>query len=162
MSNGLTGVASTDEQRQWNSGTQRSITPKLLADISFTHHRANYAFQAPDVRPHHLPLPPTPLFQIQEALRAGLKHLKLPMSSLLYKCVNAETPAMSLQEPPATHADHDGSNIFPRCSAFYEAFVAIDSGRLELLTQEQSASHLWHDSHKLRVGLPNPDNPEML
>ena len=92
MSNGLTGVASTDEQRQWNNGTQRNITPKLLAEILFAHHSANDVFQAPDVRPCHLPLPPTPLFQTQESLRDGLKHLKLPMSSLLYKCVNAETP----------------------------------------------------------------------
>ena len=104
------------------------------------------------MRPRHLPLPPTPLFQTQESLRDGLKHLKLHMSSLLYKCVNAETPAMNLLEPPAaTHADHDGSNICPRYSSFYEDFVNIDSGRLELLTQEQSASHLWHDSRKLRV-----------
>ncbi|KAL2095489.1 hypothetical protein ACEWY4_010208 [Coilia grayii] len=150
--NGLTGIACTDEQRKWNSGTQRNLAPKLLTEMSFVHHKASDAFIAPDVRPDYLPLPPTPRFETLAEMRSALGHLTLPKDSLLYKCIHAEAPAMTVQElPPAAHTDHDGSNGCPPCSGFYGTFVDIESDRLQLLTHEQNASHLWHDSRKLRI-----------
>ncbi len=63
--------------------------------------------QMPDVMPKNVPLPPTPSFCSQDELREGLKHLQLPVSSLLHKCLSA----VQVQEPghhaSSPHADHD-------------------------------------------------------
>lgn len=154
MSNGLTRLASTVEQRLWNVGTQRNLVPKLLGHISFSHHKPTDAYQAPEVRPNVLPLPPTPIFHSQDELRDGLKHLKLPPSSLLFKCVNATPHIETPQASAEAHATHDGINSCQRCSTFYESFVALSpekTNSLEQLTQEQSSSHLWHDARKIRI-----------
>lgn len=154
MSSGLTGIACTDEQRLWNVGTKRNLGPKRLMDITFSHHRATDVLQMPEVIPKNVPLPPTPSFFTQNELREGLKHLQLPVSSLLQKCLSA----VQRQEPEPSaslpHADHDGTNICQRCMSFYNSFVAIDPNKctaLELETLKQSSSHLWHDSRKIRI-----------
>ncbi|KAL7848076.1 hypothetical protein AOLI_G00227940 [Acnodon oligacanthus] len=153
VSNGLTGVACTDEQRLWNIGTQRKLAPKLFADIVFFHHKATDAFHTPEVRLNHLPLSPTPIFQNQDELREGLKHLNLCVSGLLYKCVNA-AKELSQESAAVPHTDHDGTDICGRCMSFSETFVAIAPDKcqiLEQITLEQSASHLWHGSRKVRI-----------
>ena len=110
MSSGLTGTACTDEQRLWNSGTQRNLAPKLLADISFAHHKPMDAFQKPDVRASHLPLPPIPV----DDMRKGLHHVNLHVSSLLHKCLNATPQHHSAIAPQsqqcAAHVNHDSTN----------------------------------------------------
>lgn len=133
-------------------GTQRNLCPKRLMDITFSHHRATDVLQMPEVMPKNVPLPPTSLFCTQDELREGLKHLQLPVSSLLHKCLSA----VQGQEPghPASspHADHDGTNNCQRCMLFYDRFVAIDPNKCtasEHVTLEQSSSHLWHDSRKV-------------
>ncbi|KAL2103352.1 hypothetical protein ACEWY4_000220 [Coilia grayii] len=154
VSNGLTGVASTDEQRIWNTGTQQNLAPKLLVDIAFSHHKPTDAYQTPEVRPNLLPLPPTPIFHTHDELRNGLKHLKLPQSSLLFKCVNATVSQEPPQASAEVHAVHDGTSSCQRCGYFYETFVAFSpetAKTLEQLTREQTASHLWHDSRKVRI-----------
>ncbi|KAL2103190.1 hypothetical protein ACEWY4_000058 [Coilia grayii] len=113
---------------------------------------ASDPYKAPDVRRHHPPPQPSPRYESHAAFRSALAHLKLPKDSLLYKCVHAEVPVTDVPEPPAaTHTDHDVFNRCPPCSGFFEAFVDIDSEKLQLLTQEQSASHLWHDARRVRV-----------
>lgn len=154
MSSGLTGIACTDEQRLWNMGTQRNLCPKRLMDITFSHHRATDVLQMPEVMPKNVPLPPTPSFCTQDELREGLKHLQLPVSSLLHKCrsaVQGQEPGHPASSP---HADHDGTNNCQRCMLFFDSFVAIDPNKctaLEHVTLEQSSSHLWHDSRKVRI-----------
>ncbi|KAL7841366.1 hypothetical protein SRHO_G00250570 [Serrasalmus rhombeus] len=164
----ISRIRSPMSRRVWRA--QRNLAPKLLADIAFSHHKATDAFQTPEVRPNHLPLPPSPIFQTQDELREGLKHLNLPVTSLLYKCVNAAKEP-SQESATVPHTDHDGTDICGRCRSFYETFVAIAPGKcqtLEQITLEQNASHLWHDSHKVRITassakkVPIRGNPQCL
>ncbi|CAM4571257.1 unnamed protein product [Leuciscus chuanchicus] len=99
VSSGLTGIACTDEQRLWNVGTQRNLCPKRLTDITFSHHQATDILTS-EVMPDIVPLPPTPSFCTQGELREGLKHLRLPVSSLLHKCVLLRHRSQKSLHPP--------------------------------------------------------------
>lgn len=135
-------------------GTQRNLCLKRLMDIKFSHHQATDVLRMPEGMPKNAPLPPTPLFSTQKDLREGLKHLRLPASSLLHKCVSAVQGEESEQPASSPHANHDGTKNCQRCMLFYDSLVAIDPSKcaaLERVTLEQSSSHLWHDSRKLRI-----------
>lgn len=157
MSSGLTGIACNNEQRRWNMGTQRNLAPKRLMDISFSHHQTTDVLQPNEASPMHAPLPPTPKFYTQDEPREGLKHLKLPVSSLLHKCVTATAAQAQETEAPASPtppAHHDGTNTCQRCMSFFDTFVNISPqtlAELQRVTLEQSASHLWHDACKVRI-----------
>lgn len=154
MSQGLTGVACTDEQRYWNAGTQKNLAPKQLVDINFTHHRATDQFQHPEGRSHCPPLPPTPAFHSHEEMRERPSHLKLPAGSLLYKCFNAQPREEPAQPDCLSHGERDVPTTCQKCLLFYSTFIALDqtkSTTLEHTTREQSASHMWHDAHKIRI-----------
>ncbi|XP_041837800.1 uncharacterized protein LOC121637659 isoform X2 [Melanotaenia boesemani] len=100
-------------------------------------------------------LPPTPSFSTPDELRESLKHIHLPVSSLLFKCVNAAQGGVAEQPSPcAIHDVHDGTNTCQTCMSFYDSFVDIGFKKcadLEHATLEQSACHLWHDSRRLRI-----------
>lgn len=104
VSSGLTGIACTDEQRQWNAGTRRNLEPKRLNSIDFTHYKAS------DQYAEKRPLPPTPVFHSQEELNRSLRHLNLPVGSLLYKWVNAEPTITS--QPVASQLKFGLKGIF--------------------------------------------------
>lgn len=152
MSSGLTGLSCTDEQRQWNKGTQRNLEPKPLRDIQFTHHKVSDTF-GQGLRSRMNPLPPTPIFHTHEQLNLAFKNQAFHRSTLLFKCVNANptVPPIDPHTPTISHTNHDGTMSCPGCLSFYDTFVAIDDKRLEEATREQSMSQLWHDSRKLRV-----------
>lgn len=87
-------------------------------------------------------------------VRESLIHLKLPVGSLLHKCANAVPRKEPSQPASQTHGEHDGTNNCQKCDVFYCNFVELDSSRyaaLKQMTIEQSASHLWHDSRRIRI-----------
>eukprot|EP00063_Salmo_salar_P077971 XP_014052806.1 PREDICTED: uncharacterized protein LOC106603523 isoform X2 [Salmo salar] len=144
----LTGIACTDEQRQWNVGTWRNLEPMRLNSIDFTHHKASdqYAEKHPECPSLH----PTTAFHAQEELNRSLRHLNLPMGSLL--CVNTEPTNNITASSTQPHGEHINYNC-QKCLSFYNEIVKLDptqSTVLEQIPKEQSASHLWHDLRKLR------------
>ncbi|XP_015260755.1 PREDICTED: uncharacterized protein LOC107105150, partial [Cyprinodon variegatus] len=155
VSKGLTGWSCTDEQRHWNSGTQRNLVPKRLNNISFQHHRESSDFSE-NIHPISPSLPPTPAYTSHEALKVSLEAASIPLGSLLHKCISAVPDQVvaahtQLQQP---HDEHGTDKRCQKCMAFYDRYIKLDGDKcavLEELTKMQSASHLWFDARKLRV-----------
>jgi len=151
----LTGLSCTDEQRHWNSGTQRNLVPKRLSNICFRHHK-----EGSDVSENILPispsLPPTPAYSSHEALKKSLEVASVPVGSLLHKCISSEpdqTPEAptQLQLP---HSEHGTDIQCQKCMSFYDMYIKLDGEKcasLEEFTKMQSTSHLWFDARKLRI-----------
>lgn len=72
--------------------------------FDFTHYKAS------DQYAEKPPLPPTPVFHSQEELNRSLRHLNLPVGSLLYKWVNAEPTITS--QPVASQLKFGLKGIF--------------------------------------------------
>lgn len=154
MSQGLTDIVCTDEERYCNAGTQRNLAPKRLVDIGFVHHRATGQCHHPEVRSQCPLVPPTPAFHSHENLRENPSHLKLPVGSLLYKCCNAQPREEPSQPDSLPHGEHDVPTTCQKCLLFYNTLIALDLTKcttLEHITKEESASHMWHDPCKIRI-----------
>ncbi len=114
------------------------------------------------------PLPPTPSFCTQDELRgsqASSTACVKPSAQMSECCAGtgAWTSCVLATCWPWWHQQQ-----LPEVYVFYDSFVAIDLNKctaLEHVTLEQSSSHLWHDSRKVRIAastakVPIRGNPQ--
>lgn len=166
---GKTGIACTDVQRKWNTGTRKNVGQRKIKQISFSHHKPNLIYASPIIpAPYQIIAPQlfcshdefkqsvdssvmAPLFQLQTN---GLLQLCYRTSGDCSKAgidqSNTGLP-LELQMP---HSEHGTELNCQKCKVFYETYVKISPDKVNMLAQEtvmQSASQVWHDARKLRV-----------
>jgi len=159
VASGVTGISCTDEQRRWNAGTKRNHEQKRISQISFRHHRAEEAYGASAAREGER-LPSTPCYDTHHDFRetvgsSDTKALFELKNSLLEKCYNANVPEQADDiDSIELHQPHGETLTCGKCKSFYNNYIEMNSDQaaeLEIQTQNQSLSEVWHSARQIRI-----------
>ncbi len=155
----MTGLSCTDEQCRWNAGTRKNLQQKIISQMTFRHHKAEDVYSASSTRERER-LPSTPSYDTHHDLRervssSDTKPLFELKNSLLEKCYNAnvsvqgdDTDSLELHQP------HGDTLTCRKCKAFYTKYIELNSDQaaeLEIQTQNQSLSEVWHSVQSMGV-----------
>ncbi len=141
VASGMTGLSCTDEQCRWNAGTRKNLQQKRISQITFRHHKAEDVYSASSTRERVSSSDTKPLFELK--------------NSLLEKCYNAnvsvqgdDTDSLELHQP------HGDTLTCRKCKTFYTKYIELNSDQaaeLEIQTQNQSLSEVWHSARQMRI-----------
>lgn len=167
MRQGKTGMASTDVQRNWNSGVKKNVGLKKVKHINFNHHRPSHIYPGPSLRSMQELTSPQ-LFKnhgefIDHSNSSVMAPLfKLQTNGLLQLSYRADVDTSQAglrKHDPAhnntlCHTEHSTTLTCPKCTKFYEDCIKVSHVQADTLMEEtrmQSSSQLWHDARKLRI-----------
>lgn len=159
VASGMTGLSCTDEQCRWNAGTRKNLQQKRISQMTFRHHKAEDVYSASSTREGER-LPSTPSYDTHHDFRervssSDTKPLFELKNSLLEKCYNAnvsvlgdDTDSLELHQP------HGETLTCSKCKTFYNKYIELNSDQaaeLEIQTQNQSLSEVWHSARQIRI-----------
>ncbi len=138
---------------------EKNLQQKRISQMTFRHHKAEDVYSASSTRERER-LPSTPSYDTHHDLRervssSDTKPLFELKNSLLEKCYNAnvsvqgdDTDILELHQP------HGETLTCRKCKAFYTKYIELNidqAAELEIQTQNQSLSEVWHSARQMRI-----------
>lgn len=159
LKGGKTGLSCTDEQCRWNAGTRRNLEQKRISQMTFRRHKAEDVYGASSTREGEK-LPSTPSYDTHQDFRervssSDTKPLFELKNSLLEKCYTANVSVQGDDtDSLEVHQPHGETLTCSKCKAFYSKYIELNfdqAAELEIQTQNQSLSEVWHSARQPRI-----------